>query len=324
MKASQQTTDVQILRSAMLFGLTRRMWSNRRMADRSKVKTTERDENGNEHDETVGDNLNVTKRLIRCEEYDAIVSHLTATYNWVQSRSMLACGVGKGVNFVRRDSVDEIIAKIEADREVLVNELVPAFIAAYPKAKENAKRPVNRRKPEDGGLGSLYDENDYPTPERLAASFEIEYRVFALSVPDELPEEIRQRENTKLKESFERAQQEVLFALREGFTGLIEHAIERLKVKPGEKPKVFVADAMIDRFMEFFNTFRHKNLMDDQALEDVVGRAQEIVEQFAPNLQNIKSNANMRNHVAGKLEEVKATMDGLLKDRPARRFDFSE
>lgn len=323
MKASKQTQEVQILRQAMLFGLTRRAWSNRRMANREHIKTEEADSNGVKSDRRLSSRVNATKSLIVCAEYDNIMAHLNGTYTWVLSRSMLATGIGRGINFVRRDSVDEIIQHVESDRVVLLNELVPALIEVYPQAKANAKRPMNDEEPEQGGLGSLYVEADYPAEPQLAGSFDIEYRVFALSVPDELPEEIRVKENAKLRESFERAQVEVLFALREGFQGLVEHAIDRLKVNPGEKPKIFVADAMVERFVEFFDTFRHKNLMDDQALEDVVGRAQGIVLNFAPNMQTVKHSTPLRNQIAGQLAEVKSTLDGLLKDRPTRRFDFT-
>ena len=105
---------------------------------------------------------------------------------------------------------------------------------------------------------------------------------------------------------------------------MVEHAIDRLHVKAGEKPKVFVADSMVEGFMDFFSTFRAKNLLDDAELEEVVGKAQEIVSQFAPNISNIKSSVHLRNAVAAKLGEVKTTLDSLLKDRPVRRFDFTE
>lgn len=312
--------EVQILRAAMLFGLTRRCWPNRATTSNEHVKTDEVLENGTVITQKLTKRARTTVRLIQCEEYDNIVAHLGNTYNWVLARSMLATEIGRGVNFVRRDSLDDIIAKVEEDRKVLRDELLPKFIEKYPKAKEDAKRPVNDQEPERGGLGSLYQEADYPTIEKLRESFDITYRVFALSVPDELPEELREKENHKLRQMFETAQKECLYALREGFKGLVEHAIERLQVKPGEKPKIFVADSMVSGFMEFFDTFRHKNLMDDEELEGVVGKAQDIIMQFAPNAKQVKNSVPLRNQVAAKLTQVGEQLDDLLKDRPVRRF----
>jgi hypothetical protein len=39
---------------------------------------------------------------------------------------------------------------------------------------------------------------------------------------DDLPEEIRTRENQKLRESFEQAQEEIRYALRAGFKDLVD------------------------------------------------------------------------------------------------------
>ncbi|MDE2096116.1 MAG: hypothetical protein KGL39_02650 [Patescibacteria group bacterium] len=321
---STKQPEVQILRTAMLFGLTRRAWSNRCKVGNEKLKTEEAVENGALVLQQVTKRVNATKRLIACAEYDGIMAHLNETYSWCLARSMMATGVSRGVYFVRRDMVEAFEEHLEESRRMLREELLPLFVAAYPKAKEDAKRPVNDQDPDHGGLGSLYCEVDYPTVEELRQCFGIEHSWFALSVPDELPEEVRKKETDKLRETFERAQQECLYALREGFTGLVAHAIDRLKVPAGEKPKVFVADSMVGGFMEFFDTFRAKNLMDDAALEAVVGQAQEIVMQFAPNIQRVKGSINLRNDIAAKLGDVKSTLDGLLKDRPIRKFNFED
>ena len=220
--------------------------------------------------------------------------------------------------------VEDFEEKLAAARRELKDKFVPEFLTAYAEAKENAKRPVNDIDNNLGGLGSLYNEADYPTAAELEQCFGIQHSWFALSVPDELPQEIRERENAKLKDTFAQAQQEITYALREGFAGLVEHAIDRLQVKAGEKPKIFIADSMVEGFMGFFDTFRAKNLMDDAELEDVVGKAKEIVMQFAPNISNVKSSVHLRNAVAAKFGEVKSSLDALLKDRPSRKFDFND
>ena len=310
------------MRAATLFNLTRRAWSNRCKVGNDKLKTDETAENGIIVPTKVTKQVNATKRLIQCQAYDNIITHMNVTYAWCLARSMMATGVSRGVYFVRRDMVESFETYLAEAQRVLSEDLLPLFLAAYPEAKVNAKRPVNDLDPAKSGLGSLYNEGDYPTAAALLESFGIEHSWFALSVPDELPEEVRVKENAKLRASFETAQQECLYALREGFNGLVSHAIGRLKVGPGEKPKIFVADSMVDGFMNFFDTFRARNLMDDAALEEVVGKAQEIVMQFAPNVQHVKGSVGLRNQIAGKLAEVKTTLDGLLKDRPVRRMVF--
>jgi hypothetical protein len=313
-----------VLRSAMLFGLTRRAWSNRCMASREKIRTKETDANGVTKEVKLSRRVNATKQLIVCDEYDALITHLGGTYEWVLGHSMLAAGIGRGINLVRRDYIETVIEKVEADRRILRVDLLPPFLAVYPQRVEDASRPVNEEDPEKGGLGSLFDADDYPSVEELGQSFDIIYRVFALSVPDELPEEIRKSENAKLRETLQREGENAVYALREGLNELVAHAIERLHVKVGEKPKVFVADNLVGGFVEFFESFRARNIMDDAQLEEVVAQAQDIVAQFAPNIHNIKSSTPQRNRVAEQLSTVKVSLDGLLKNRPSRRFTFED
>jgi hypothetical protein len=324
MKSKSAKTDIQILRNAMLFSLTRHAWSNRCKVGNDRLKTDEVDELGAVSTRKVTKRVNATKQLIMCEAYENITNHLNEVYSWCLGRSMMATGISRGVYFVRRDMAEAFEEKLEAANTRLREELVPTFIAQYEKSKEDAKRPVNDSEPEKGGLGSLYNEGDYPTTELLRASFGMEHSWFALSVPDELPEEIRSRENQKLKDQFANAQTEILYALREGFKGLVEHAIERLHVKAGEKPKIFRADGMVEGFMEFFETFGARNLMDDAQLEEVVAQAKDIVQQFAPNIQNVKTSISLRNGVAEQLTGLAITLDALIKDKPSRKFDFTE
>jgi hypothetical protein len=316
-KSKIKENDVQILRSAVLFGLTRHAWSNRSKVGNDRLKTDEVDSLGITVPTKTNGRVNATKRLIVCPAYDNVMEHLNKAYNWCLDRSMMATGISRGCYFVRRDMVEEFETKLEDFRKQLRETFVPDFIAAYPEAKRAANTDV-----QNGGLGSLYNEDDYPTEDELRESFGIDHTWFALSVPDELPAEIRSRENQKLKDTFAKAQEEVLYALREGFAGLVDHAVERLKVLPGEKPKIFVADSMVNGFMDFFDTFRAKNLMDDAELEDVVGKAQDIVAQFAPNIKAVKNSTSLRNGIAEKLSEVRTTLDGMLKDRPSRKFQF--
>ena len=317
------TNEIQILRNAMLFGLSRHAWGNRCQANRSKLQTEETDAvTGETKAKKISKRVNATKQLIVCDEYNACIAALNDTYTWVLKRSMLATGIGRGVNLVKRSMVSEIVAKVEADRKALREQLVPALVAAYPAAKEAAKRPVNEAEPEKGGLGSLYDESDYPTPEKLAASFDIEYRLFALSVPDELPEEIRAAENAKLKEMYAEVQTEAKFALREAFARMVNHATDKLTVKPGEKEKGFRQNSFVENWQEFFETFEARNLMEDSDLARLVSQAKGILSGVKPD--DLKRNQELRELVATRFAEVEKVMDTLVAERPSRKFSLED
>ena len=318
--------QVEILRRAMLFSLTRHAWGNRRQADKTKFTV-----NANKNSVTF------TKKLLpECPELDAIVTEQNRLYNWCLSRSMMANGVsGCGVYFVARevtiggkkvDHIEMFEAEIARSRSQIKDVLVPKLIKAYPERKRLAQQPptTTNDKIVGGGLGDLYDERDYPSPEDLDASFDIEHTWFALSVPDELPADVRKRENAKLQAKLEATQSEMVFMLREMMLKLVAHAVERLEVKAGEKPKVFFADSMVANFKEFFDTFSAKNIMADTEIEALVEKAKSIVDGFSDNPTRLRDNTSLRNQVAAKFTEVKSTLDGLLKNRPTRRIEFED
>lgn len=297
--------EVNILRNAMLFSLTTHSWRNRRQADSTKI-TADCD----------AKKLNTTKRLMESEKFDALHKHLNLTYNWCLSRAMFSC-IRRGVYFVKRTMVPEFEAYLDEANKQLREKFVPEFVAEYQACKEKSKLPAYQ-----GGLGVLYDEADYPTTEALTAMFSFEWSWLALSVPDELPEEVRVRECAKLRESFFDAQTEVRFALREGFKGIIDNALELLETKPGEKPRRFT-DATVGTFEKFFETFNARNMMEDKELETVVAEARKVIGGIT-DTKSLRDSETLRQATAKQFEKVGKVLSKLVAERPTRRFQRDE
>lgn len=309
-QSSPSKQQLEILRNAMLLSFTQHAWRNR-----AKDSTNNIEVEANKAE------LRLTKRLVVCAQYEAIRTYMAGIYTWCISRSMLS-SVRRGVYFVRRDMVEEFEAKFAEANEHLAKVLVPAFLApeGYAAAKERAKLP--RKEDGSGGLGTLYNEDDYPEADELRKAFYIDHSWLALSVPDELPEEIRERENDKLRKSFADAQEEIQFALREGMKSLIDRAVAILEPKPGEKEKTFKSNSL-DKLNEFFETFRARNMMNDAQLEELVKRAKAIVNDM-PNEKRIRNNSNIRAQVAQQFKTVAANLDRLVSERPSRKFSLDD
>jgi hypothetical protein len=296
--------EAAILRQAMLFSLTRHAWSNRREGDKTAIETTADKKN-----------LNMTKRLLNCKELDAVNEHLNAIYEWCFSHAMQS-RTRKGIYFVKRDMIPEFEARLAEANRKLREDLVPALVAAYPAARESMRLPA-----ENGGLGDLFKESDYPTAAELAKSFYVEWSWLALSVPNELPEEVRQREVAKLRESMEAAQQEVVYALRVGFKKLVDHAVERLTPNPDGSVKVLRESTLTGNFEQFFEAFHARDLMGDSELSALVDQARAIVKDM-PDSEKLRKRRSLLSSTAASFKKVGDVLDTLIINTPIRKFDL--
>lgn len=299
-------SDITILRQAMLFSLTRRVWSNRQQADKVHIQTT-------------GDKkkLNLTKQLLNSPELDAINEHLNEVYKWSLNRAMPSTTIRRGIYFVKQTMISEFEARLIAAQRKLRDVLVPAFIRTYPLCVLAMRQPAA-----EGGLGDLFEETDYPSIEELSKPdvFSIEWSWLALSVPDELPEEVREREVKKLRDSFKQAQEEIRWALREAFKQLVDHAVERLTPGPDGKVKEF-RNSLVTNFEDFFDTFHARDLMDDAELQQVVAQAREIVRGL-PDPKKLRQQADLQYDTAKSFAKVGKVLDTMVATKPTRLFDL--
>ena len=290
--------QVEILRRAVLFSLTCHRWSNRRQADQSQIEA-----------DCDKSKLNTTKRLIESEKLKLVDAHMNEIYNWCLARAMLS-GVRRGVYFVKRDMIPTFEAKLEQARAEL-QPLLDELVAEYDACKEKAKLPADQ-----GGLGALYNELDYPNHAALRSCFSLEHTWLALSVPEELPEEVSKRECEKLRQRFEEAQTEVTLALRAGFKTVVDNACRLLK---GDKK---FTEKTTGTFEKFFETFQARNLMDDAALNELVSEAKSTLRELKT--KDLKTNAEMRDATRAKFESVAQSLEKLLVDRPKRVIELED
>lgn len=286
-----------LLERATLFTLSLHMWRNRKKADILKIQT-----------DADKSRISASKKLIEAKEYDDIRTYLNELKGWCMARCMPSY-IKDGIYVVALTEVEKFNAKIAEAKTRLASDFVPKLVAVWP-----AKVAESEQK-----LKSLYDEDDYPTNGRLERSFGIDHSWITFSVPQNLPESVKREEAEKLRAKYEQAQQEMVAALRLGFQELMAHAIERLAVKPGEKPPV-IRKSLLENFDEFFETFNARNLMEDEELEKAVEQAKGILAG-----QTAESLKDARQQLAGSFAKVKEHVDKLVQEAPTQRmFDFDE
>ena len=250
-----------------------------------------------------------SKQLIVSDEYDAIVTYQNETNALVKRYSMPSF-VFPGVVAVANGGVEGLDAMLR-EREAALPAKVQVLVNNMPRLIESARKDLNGN----------FNMEDYPDLSDIASRFAIRWQWIAFDVPEGLSPELREVEAKKLRERFEEAQQEIVCALREGFAKLVSDAVERLKVAPGEKPRIF-RDSLIENFKEFFDTFEMRNLMDDKDLGAIVEQAKALLAGVKPD--TLRSNSTMRNEVAESLSKVQEVVTKLITETPVRKFDFTD
>lgn len=301
-----QTVNIELLRNSVALTITMRAFANRRQGDMGGVQV-----NADKR------RLSLSKKLIESDEYDAIRAFQTEVYQWCVKRSVPSY-FKDGLYLVKLSEVQNFEDKLRSAVEKLQSELLPAFVQSYPRQVEDARTVLNGQ----------FKESDYPATATLPARFGIEWNWIAFGVPETLPEELRQAEAMKIESTFREAEKEILAALREGFSQIVSHVTDRLTVAPGEKPKVF-RNTLFEDLTEFIDTFNARNLVNDAQLEAMVSKARAILAEVrgaTPSQQAelVRDSQFLRDETARKFQELKTAVDGIIIDKPSRRFDLSE
>jgi hypothetical protein len=286
-----------------------------RLDDPTREKTTEREE------KKAKERLQLKKQLVVSPEYDAIKSYFGDIRNWIYRRTVPSF-FKEGFQLASLNAVSDIEDRLtkakrpsmsmDADKRELPD-LVEAFLKVYPRQIEEARailEPVGQFNPQD-----------YPTAEVMRGAFGINWNWIAFTVPESLPEALKQQETDKLERQLKDAGEQITLALRESFSDLVSHLTERLTVEPGEKKKTF-RDTAIGNITEFLETFSNRNLMNDVELAALVGKAKNLLTDVKPD--QLRSLASVRDNTLKGFTEIKDTLSKLIVTTPSRAFDFDD
>jgi hypothetical protein len=167
-------------------------------------------------------------------------------------------------------------------------------------------------------LGELYNEADYPAS--LMGLFEMSWDFPSVEPPDylrRLSPQLYEQEARRVAARFDESVQLAERAFTEELEALVSHLAERLTGSDDGRPKIF-RDSAVENLTEFFERFRHLNVRSNAQLDELVERAQRIVQGVQP--QELRDNDSLRQRVATQIAAVEASLDQLLVDRPRRNI----
>ena len=295
--------SVELFKDCCALNFSVQRWSNRKTvavsqeeADREKVSKKR---------------MRKTVKLTTSTVYDQIVSFQNETKKWVTARAMPSF-FKVGIFMVKLDEYDTINSRITQDLGVLRTNMVPQLVADI-KSIEYLDRQE---------LGPYYNPSDYPTDITMPQKFGFTWLPIQFGVPENLPRELYEQARQKTQAMWMEAQEKILQALRMSFAELVNHAVERLTVPPGEKPKIFKYST-IENIQGFLETFNAKNVMNDQELAALVSKAQTVMagvgdaNEFS---EQIRTDDGLRERMAEQFGGLKSAIDEMIINRPARKF----
>lgn len=212
-----------------------------------------------------------------------------------------------GIRLIRQNSIAEFDQRVAEFRDEL-DDAVEELNRHYDELRLAAR----------DRLGDLFDVSDYPTT--LIGMFAIEHDYPSIEPPNylrQLSPELYEQECRRVQSRFDEAVQLAEQAFLDEITKLVEHVTERLSGEQDGKPKVF-RDSSITNLTEFFERFRSLNVRSNEQLDELVGRAQQIVVGVKP--QQLRDSAALRQQIVTQLSGVQSSLDGLLVDRPRRNI----
>lgn len=261
--------------------------------------------------------LKLNKSLVDCPEYQDIVTWRGQFTKYMLRVYMNQSYLDEGLYVVRMEVLPETIAQIERGRRNLQS-LVNRFLGVYETQQQIAR----------DNMVNQYSEDDYPSPERLAQRFRIDYRVIEMTVPEGLPPEIRQEEEKKLRESFEEARKAVIAALWAEYQGYLDHIVDRLKPGQDGKRKKF-NDTLFGNIALFVNAFNNRNAFNDAKLAALVRKSEEILSTIGESrpsdmADSMRGDAGLRDRTRKAFEAVKDEVARSIVDIPKRSFTVEE
>jgi len=204
--------------------------------------------------------------------------------------------------------VEEMIPVYEEERKSLVEEL----INKYDDLIEEAKKELPER---------LFSYSDYPSKDLIRAKFRVSKGYMSLGLPSSLKERVPEAYR-KMEGELEEIVEDIREAMRESFREIVGHISKCLGVDPetGKKPRIF--DSSIDKAMEFMESFKSRNILNDIELEKLVMEAQEILRGVGA--KDLRKDGDLRNSVKERIESVKGAVEELASRGGVRKLVFDD
>jgi len=248
-----------------------------------------------------------TKDIVDPEKLEPMRSIRTRAIQFLNKYS-LPCPI-RGVRMVSFDAISTLDEGFKGFQEEM-DEAVEKFAPEYPGLREAAREVL-------GPI--LWNEMDYPS--EINSKFGIEWRFFVISSPENnslLSPELVAREREKFLETMQETREMGILALRTEMKTLLDNAIDKLVPKEDGTMKRVFKSTMKENFVEFFDTFKARNIFEDQELSKILEEAKKVIEDVDIGL--IKSDEQFRDDIKEEMKSVASLLEQCMEKAPKRKL----
>jgi len=220
----------------------------------------------------------------------------------------------RATRLLRRDRIDEWTQ----DFNTLVEDLDRACDDAdnhYEEIMAAAKAALTR------GDKSAFNPENYPS--RFSDSIEVKWSVHNFKVDESLmalAPETWKREVDRMNRQLQSAVATFDNEMREQMANLVEALLDKLNPVDGKKVKY--TESAATNLKEFFNRFRDLSIGSDEDMESLIDTAGKALDGIS--MRDLKQRPSLRNSVSESFTEIKAKLDTLVVDGPARSIDLDD
>ena len=250
--------------------------------------------------------LKVQKELLDSPELDAITKADGRIRAFLKDYCL---PYDTGFLMLPNELIDIVAPELQIYAEVTRPALVDTFLAAYPQLCVNASQ----------NLGSLYNPGDYAGIETVKSKFYFDYQYLSFSVPDVAKYKgLAAQAEKQFQAKLEEASQAVTVLMRQTLLELVDHLKIALEPsKNGKKKKIFAST--VDNIQEFMNTFKARNITNDEDLAKVVNDLQDLIHPGF-SVYVLKEDAQFKTDFHGKIADITSQLNGLVEVIPGRKF----
>jgi len=245
------------------------------------------------------------KYLINTELLGPVKTAVQQTFNMIR-RASLPFPI-TGISMIPKDSLSQVDEQLQRFQTRFWSK-VDDFEALYEVARDEAR----------GVLKELFDESEYP--KRIRSKFNFEWRYLALGVPTRttiLTPAVYEREKEKFQKLMDETRELAVTALREEFSEIVTHLVERLDSNSNGRGKT-ISSTMFNKLHQFIDDLGSKNLFGDESLTELAEQAKAAIRGVNPS--GVKYSDTIRERVSNQMGNIKTIIDASIEDMPRRKL----
>lgn len=210
-----------------------------------------------------------------------------------------------GMRILKSDAYMPFAQEVNGWRDTWENAR-DAFLSAYPYLKQAASQ----------SLGTMYNEDDYPTEHEVARRFSFDVRFMPIADARDWRIDVGDEARAKLEADITARLVEVERTAMADAWGRVHDVVEKT-VERLSTPDAIFRDSLVDNAVDLCRLLPTLNIANDPAMEGVRTTIERTLAKFSGNVDALRHDPIERTQAADKLAEVMRKMAGYVSPKAA-------